>query len=103
MELLYIVPKSAEAGKKFATGTSLLHSRLYNCHLAYDMICSSKSQNAKRRKHMNIILIGMPGAGKSTLGVLVAKALGMNYIDTDILIQQNESRLLQDIIDSVWY
>ncbi len=48
---------------------------------------------------MNIILVGMPGAGKSTVGVLVAKALGMDFIDTDILIQQREGRLLQEIID----
>jgi shikimate kinase len=48
---------------------------------------------------MNIILIGMPGAGKSTLGVLLAKALGMDFVDTDILIQQREGKLLQDIID----
>lgn len=47
----------------------------------------------------NIILIGMPGAGKSTLGVLLAKALGMGFLDTDIVIQQREGRVLQDILD----
>ncbi len=48
----------------------------------------------------NIILIGMPGAGKSTLGVLLAKAMGKLFIDTDIIIQQKTKRLLQDIIDN---
>lgn len=48
----------------------------------------------------NLVLIGMPGAGKSTLGVLAAKALGMDFLDTDLLIQQSEGRLLQEIIDT---
>ncbi|SFS72507.1 shikimate kinase [Paenibacillus sp. BC26] len=48
---------------------------------------------------MNIVLVGMSGSGKSTLGVLLAKALEMNYVDTDIVIQQHKGRLLQDIID----
>lgn len=47
----------------------------------------------------NIILVGMPGAGKSTLGVLLAKALGMDFLDSDIVIQQREKRLLQEIIN----
>jgi shikimate kinase len=51
-------------------------------------------------KKKNIVLIGMPGAGKSTTGVLVAKALGMTFADTDLLIQEREGRLLQEIIDT---
>lgn len=46
----------------------------------------------------NYILIGMPAAGKSTVGVVVAKRLGYRFIDTDILIQEQEGRLLKEII-----
>ncbi|PKM93882.1 MAG: shikimate kinase [Firmicutes bacterium HGW-Firmicutes-1] len=47
---------------------------------------------------MNIILIGMPGAGKSTVGVVLAKALGFQFIDTDLIIQEREQELLHMII-----
>lgn len=47
----------------------------------------------------NIVLIGMPAAGKSTVGVLLAKSMGFSFIDTDLVIQQETGRLLQDIID----
>ncbi len=47
----------------------------------------------------NIILIGMPGSGKSTCGVLAAKALLKNFFDTDLLLQGLEQSRLQDIID----
>lgn len=47
----------------------------------------------------SIILIGMPGAGKSTVGIVLAKVLGLNFCDTDLLIQNGENMLLQDIIN----
>ena len=46
----------------------------------------------------NIILIGMPASGKSTVGVVVAKRLGCEFVDTDLLIQKQEKRLLKEII-----
>ena len=47
----------------------------------------------------NLTLIGMPGAGKSTLGIILAKELGFGFIDTDVLIQINEQKTLQQILD----
>lgn len=47
----------------------------------------------------NIVLIGMPGSGKSTVGVVLAKTLGYRFIDTDLLIQEKDGRILQDIIN----
>ena len=48
----------------------------------------------------NIVLIGMPSAGKSTVGVIIAKNLGMNFVDTDVLIQTRHGSLLQDILNT---
>lgn len=47
----------------------------------------------------NIVLIGMPGCGKSTLGILLAKELGRDFIDTDIVIQQRTGELLQTTLE----
>lgn len=47
----------------------------------------------------NITLIGMPASGKSTVGVLLAKRLGYTFLDTDIVIQHQERRLLKEIIE----
>ena len=47
---------------------------------------------------MSIVLIGMPSCGKSTLGVLLAKRLGYRFIDSDLIIQEREGKLLHEII-----
>ena len=49
----------------------------------------------------NLIFIGMPAVGKSTVGIVVAKRLGMNFIDSDLLIQEQEGKLLREIIAEV--
>jgi shikimate kinase len=55
------------------------------------------------RKPSNLVLIGMPGSGKSTVGVILAKRTSRGFVDTDIVIQKIEERTLQDIVDTDGY
>lgn len=50
-------------------------------------------------KRKNLILIGMPGCGKSTVGVVLAKTMGYRFLDSDLVIQEQEDRLLCEIIE----
>ena len=54
-------------------------------------------------KDANIVLVGMPGAGKSTVGVLLAKRTARGFVDTDVLIEVRECLLLQEILDQSDY
>lgn len=53
----------------------------------------------KAARKKNIVLIGMPGAGKSTVGVVLAKRLGCRFVDSDIVIQEKTGLLLHEIIE----
>ncbi len=49
----------------------------------------------------NIVLIGMPGVGKSTVGVILAKVMGYQFLDADLVIQEKEGKLLSEIIEEI--
>ncbi len=53
--------------------------------------------------HQSLTLIGMPGAGKSTIGLLLAKHLAKDFVDTDLLIQLEHRKTLQDILHEQGY
>ena len=59
--------------------------------------------NSQTRTASNIVLIGMPGSGKSTVGVILAKLTGRAFVDTDLLIQTAAGKPLQEIIDNEGY
>ncbi|MCK5404542.1 MAG: shikimate kinase, partial [Desulfobulbaceae bacterium] len=52
------------------------------------------------KEKSNIVLIGMPGSGKSTIGVILAKMTTRDFVDTDVVIQTSQGRSLQDIVDT---
>lgn len=62
-------------------------------------ICKAELVMEGERLMKNIILIGMPGSGKSTVGVVLAKVLGYRFLDSDLLIQEREGRLLSEIME----
>lgn len=60
---------------------------------------NDKNKDNKDKSKNNIVLIGMPGVGKSSVGVVLAKILGYRFVDSDLLIQEQEGKLLYEIID----
>jgi len=54
-------------------------------------------------KEKNLVLIGMPGSGKSTIGIILAKNTSRDFVDTDVVIQTHEHRSLQDILNKEGY
>ena len=71
-------------------------------HMVYTGNIVFESENRKRKDRYtlkNIVLIGMPGAGKSTVGVVIAKKLGYRFMDSDLVIQERTGKMLHEIIE----
>ncbi len=66
---------------------------------AWKRVRPGVTADVMQRNRSNLVLIGMPGVGKSTLGVLLAKASARDFVDTDVLLQRRESRNLQHILE----
>lgn len=64
---------------------------------------AARPEDSRQSRGGGVVLIGMPGAGKSTVGVLLAKRLGLGFVDTDLLIQERVGRRLQQILDEAGY
>jgi shikimate kinase len=64
-----------------------------------EFLGQDREDKSKMGPDTNLVLIGMPGVGKSTVGILLAKAISRDFLDTDVLIQAREGRSLQEIID----
>lgn len=82
-------------------GISSIREKVFTSQRDCDKIHKNigKQHKVKEKKSVNnIILIGMPAVGKSTIGVVVAKRLGFEFVDTDLLIQKQEECLLKEII-----
>jgi shikimate kinase len=82
-------------------------ARFLPCYRFYAMLSPSHLtvpvSRTMNKNSSNIILIGMPGSGKSTVGVILAKKTARDFVDTDILIQKSQGRPLQDIVDKDGY
>src|SRR5665647_436008 len=98
MEQIYYCPKcSGELERIASCGTVG-----YFCNSCRNLVSKSKiltHAEVVRGKRSNIVLIGMPGCGKSTIGVVLAKVLGYRFLDSDLLIQGRESRRLSEILE----
>jgi shikimate kinase len=68
-----------------------------------NVLRADAGMNRSAPEKSNIVLIGMPGSGKSTVGVILAKLTSLGFLDTDVLIQTSEGRPLQEIVDSQGY
>lgn len=62
--------------------------------------CDEGDNKVMTKEKSNIVLIGMPGSGKSTIGVILAKMTTRDFVDTDVVIQTSQGRSLQDIVDT---
>ena len=96
------VYRNNDQKKRHIEFQKLFRYQFLRCGILISCIHCCKSGRKERRstlaKKDNLILIGMPASGKSTVGVILAKVIGYDFIDSDLLIQKKEGMRLADII-----
>src|SRR5690606_17617525 len=96
-------PVDEQAPGRDGAAGALSRRSLVACAAVFSARRPSPMSSSQSCNKSNLVLIGMPGSGKSTIGVILAKRTSHDFVDTDVVIQSRIGRSLQDVLDHEGY